>query len=300
MTHPLQAAWQDEAAERAYLNEIEALLHAGELEKAHDRLLADIQSLETPLAGQCASLSRRVEIDGWEEMVEAIAAFEGEPITALHMMLSNPKDLAFEDRDEVFEPELELAFYTDALFAFSDSGREALLTESLLPDRPWYGESEDIEAYLDLIGLGNFNTALLRHKRQYHFRDEQHELDKANGLDPDIVPLPYIEFMLCAMLRGVVWHRAVKSVVETEGLPGNIPVIAGMFNMKVDFTSVYVPTKSKVIEAAPMADLNITIKRNVIDIPEEVSGSAIRQNTVQEPEPKRGLLGKLFGRSKAA
>ncbi|MEE9433447.1 MAG: hypothetical protein V3V15_04330 [Sphingorhabdus sp.] len=300
MTHFLQTHWHDETNEKAYASEIESLIHAGELDAAQERLLADIASLETPMAGTCTSLGRRVEVDGWDEIVEGIAQFEGKPITAVHIMLSNPSDLAFEDRDEVFEPELELAFYTDEIFAFSRSDREALLTESLLPGRPWYGESEDMEVYAELTGMGNFNTALLRHKRQYHFRDQQHELDRANGLAVDIVPLPYIEFVLCAMLRGVVFHQVIRAKVESDGLPNNIPVIAGMFNMKVEFSSVYYPTEIKKIESAPVADLNVTIKRNMIEIPQEASGASIRQNAGQEPDEKRGFFDRILGRQRNA
>jgi hypothetical protein len=140
------------------------------------------------------------------------------------------------------------------------------------------------------------NTALLRHKRQYFFRDEMHVLDEANGMASDIVPLPYIEFRLAAMLRAVRYHQAVKNLLDGYGLHGKIPVIVGMHNMRLDIGSVYVPKASNVVELVKVAKLAVVIKRNTEEVPLEVSGSSLRQNLSSEPEERPSFLRRLFGR----
>jgi len=271
------------------------------LDKAQEKLSHDIATLETPLAGQCPYLSKRIEIDGWQEMIEAITEFEGEPITAVHLMLSNEDDLSFEDKDRVFEPELEVALYTDELYPFSQGDEESIRSESLLPDRPWYGQSEDIEVFLELLGMGEFNTALLRHKRQYFFRDQMHELDKLQGMADYIVPLPYIEFILCSMYRTVLFHQSVKAIVEAEALPNNIAVLAGTHNMKFDASSVYIPTNGEVVAAKETADLIIPIKREAIAEAEKFEVTALRKKVQEEEvEEKPGFFKRLFSRKKAA
>lgn len=280
MTNNLQNDWFDESVEQAYVADIRTLIEGGNADKAAEKLLTDIKSLDTQLSSQCLYL--RPEVDGWDEMSEAINDYEGDPITAVHIMLSNDDDLSFEDRDAVFEPLLEAALYSDEFYPFSKGDIEAIRAESLLPDRPWYGQGEDMEIFLEFIGMGEFNTALLRHKRQYFFRDEMHELDKLQGMAEGIVPLPYIEFMLCSMYRTVLYHQAIKSLVDSKGLPNNIPVLVGTHNMKFNATSVYQPIHGEKIIVKEMADLNIPIKREVIVEPEVGEVRTFRQKVLGE------------------
>jgi hypothetical protein len=296
MTHILQETWFDAAVEQAYVAAIRGLIEAGRLDAAQKRLLADIADLGSSLAPMCAALPDKIAIDGWEALTELLDEYEGEPITAAHFLLYNPPDLAFEDRDTVFEPQLDVALYSDEHFAFSKADRDSLFAEVQLPDRPWYGMGEDFEAYLEINGMGAFNTALLRHKRQYHFRDQQHALDAMTGENPDLVPLLYIEFVMCALLRAVLFHQAVKAQLDTIGLPGNIPAIVSMDNMKFDISTVYAP-KVHVEKAAikPVADLVIPIKRSVLPPIEEVRVVSLRQSISQEPEEKPGFFKRLFG-----
>jgi hypothetical protein len=297
MTHILQEQWFDAAVEQAYVAEIGSLIETGKLDEAQSRLLSDIADLGSSLAAMCASLPSRIEIDGWDELTEIMAEYEGDPITALHLLFSNPSDLAFEDRETVFEPELDLALYSDALYRFSEADRDTLFAESQQTDQPWYGQGEDIEAYLEIKGMGAFNTALLRHKRQYHFRDQMHALDAMTGENPDLVPLLYIEFVMCALYRAVLFHQAVRAKVDTMGLPGNIPVIVSMDNMKFDISTVYIP-KARVAKVAvkPVVDLNIHIKRAVLEVPAEEKAPSLRQFVAEaEAAEKPGFFKRIFG-----
>lgn len=297
LTHPLQTIWFDADAEAEYLQQIQKLVHAGDLDVAADKLLEDLADIATPVADLCRDLTEdAVEICGWEEIGDSIAQYEGDPITAVHIVMSNEADLVFEDKSLTHDPVVEVVFYSDEHLAFSTLSREELLAESLKDDAEWYGQSEDVEVYLEINGLGRLNTALLRHKRQYFFRDEMHVLDEAQGMAADIVPLPYIEFRLAAMLRAVRYHQAVKDLLDGYGLHGDIPVIVGMYNMRLEIGSVYVPKTVKVVELAKVAKLAITIKRSTEEAPAEISGSSLRQNLGQEPEEKIGFLKRLFGR----
>lgn len=297
MTHPLQTIWFDADAEAEYLRQIVALVHAGDLDVAADKLLEDLADIVTPVGDLCRDLTEdAVEICGWEEIGDSIAQYEGDPITAVHIVMSNEADLVFEDKSLTHDPLVEVVFYSDEHLAFSTLSRDVLLAESLKEDAEWYGQSEDVEVYLEINGLGQLNTALLRHKRQYFFRDQMHVLDQANGLAADIVPLPYIEFRLAAMLRAVRYHQAVKDLLDGYGLHGNIPVIVGMYNMQVEIGSVYVPKTAKVIEFAKVPKLAITIKRTTEEAPVEISGSSLRQNLSAEPEERPGFFKRLFGR----
>ena len=231
----MQTIWFDADAEAEYLSQIVALVHAGDLDVAADKLLEDLADIATPVGDLCRDLTEdAVEICGWEEIGDSIAQYEGDAITAVQIVMSNEADLVFEDKNLTHDPLVEVVFYSDEHLAFSTLSREDLLAECLKEDAEWVGQSEDVEVYLEINGLGQLNTALLRHKRQYFFRDQMHTLDAAQGLAADIVPLPYIEFRLAAMLRAVRYHQAVKDLLDGYGLYGNIPVIVGMYNMQVE------------------------------------------------------------------
>ncbi len=298
MEHYLQKAWADADAEAAYLKRIEGLVHGGDLDAASEILMDDLATLETPLGEHCRNLSEDdVDIAGWEEIGDAVAQYEGEPITAVHILISNQDDLVFENKDQTHDPVVEVAFYSDENLAFSSLGRAELLAESLRAEPSWFGKGEDIEVYLEMNGLTHLNTALLRHKRQYFFRDQVDVLDEARGLAADTAPMAYVEYRLAAMLRAVRYHQAVKALVDGYGLYGDLPVIVGMQNMRLDIGSVYVSKTAKVIEFAKTPVLAVAIRRNVEGVPQDASGSSLRQHiTVEEVEERPGFLRRLFGR----
>jgi hypothetical protein len=304
LTHPLQIEWYDAEAEADFLSQIEAMIHAGDLDVAAEKLLETMDGIDTPLIEMCRELHEdSVEISGWEEIGDAIINYEGDPITAIHVVMSNEADLVFEDKSTRHDPEVEVVFYTDEKLAFSKLSRSEILAESLRDNPDWYGHSEDIEVYLELNGLGALNTDLLRHKRQYYFRDSAHVLDAAEGLASDIVPLPYIEYRLAAMFRAVRFHQAVKSLLNEYGLYRDIPVIVGMHNMRLEIGSVYISKTARVVEITKAPKLAINIKRNIeeAEVP-EITGSVLRQRVVSsqpEPQQKVGFFRRLFARKAA-
>lgn len=300
MEHHLQKAWADADAEAAYFQRIEAMVHARDLDAAAAIIEEDLASLDTPLGELCRELSEdAVDIAGWEEIGDSIAQYEGEPITAVHIMMSNEPDLVFEDKNISHHPLIEVVFYSDEHLAFSELSRDQIHLEVMKDDQEWWGLGEDMEAYLEINGLSQLNTALLRHKRQYYFRDQMHVLDEANGLASDTAPLLYVEFRLASMLRALRYHQAVKALVEGFGMRRDVPVLVGMYNMKPEISSVYMAKSGNVVELVKTPKLAVTIKRNMEEIPEELTGSTLRQRvSTGEVQERPGFWKRLFGRQK--
>lgn len=295
----MQKLWADADAEQAYFQRIEAMIHSGDLDAAAAIIEEDLETLDTPLGQMCRDLSEEaIDLSGWEEIGDSIAFYEGEPITAIHIMISNEPDLAFEDKSLTHHPLVEVVFYSDEHLAFSQMSRDAILAASLTEDESWWGQGEDMEAYLEINGLSQLNTALLHHKRQYYFRDQMHVLDEANGLAADTAPLLYVEFRLASIWRAIRYHQAVKALVEGFGLRRDVPVLVGMHNMKPEISSVYMAKSGVVVEMAKTAKLAVTIKRAVEDeMPEELTGSTLRQRVAANEEEERpGFFRRLFGR----
>ena len=88
-----------------------------------------------------------------------------------------------------------------------------------------------------------------------------------------------------------------KALVEGFGLRKNVPVLVGMHNMKPEISSVYMAKSAVIVEMARIPKLAVTIKRNMEEIPEEFSGSSLRQRVLVEAEEERpGFFRRLFGR----
>lgn len=300
MTHPLQKAWANAAAEQDYARTITAMIHSGQLDGAAAKLLGDLATIDSPLANLCAALTpETITLSGWDDISTAIAQFEGDPVTAVHLIMSNPTDLVFEAKTDAYDPLIEVAFYTDACLKFSTLSPEQLLAESLAPNPDWYGQSEDIEVYAEIAGLADLNTALLRHKAQYFLRSDD------DGEAVEAAPLGYVEFTLASLFRAVRFHQAVKAALDHYGLAGNVPVIAGMDNMRASIGSVYYPAHLQEVAIAEVATLSITVKPRHDELPpREPSGRSLRRRIVFDtpeeviaPPAKQGFFKRLFAKA---
>jgi hypothetical protein len=297
MIHPLQQAWANAATEQNYARTITAMIHGGQLDGAAAKLRVDLAGIDSPLSTLCQALTPdSLAISGWYDVSAAIAQFEGDPVTAVHLVMSNPTDLVFEAKNEAYDPVLEVAFYTDANLRFSTLSPEQLLAESLAPSPDWYGQSEDIEVYADIVGLADLNTALLRHKTQYFLRSQD------DDVEAEVAPLDYVEFTLATLFRAVCFHQVVKRELDTHGLAGNVPVIAGMDNMRASIGSVYYPERLQEVAVKELASLSVAIKPRLDDVAiGEPSGSSLRRRIVFDapeepvvPVAKPGFFKRLF------
>jgi hypothetical protein len=300
MQHPLQKAWVNVADEQDYVRAIEAMVHDGQLDAAAARLTQDISTIGGPVADLCRNIAQENTIlEGWDDLNTAISQYEGDPITAVHIIVSNAADLVFEAKSDLYEPIVDVAYYSDAHLAFSALSRDEILAESLTHAPAWYGQSEDIEAYLDFKGLAPLNTALLRHPTQYFLRPQVGEPAISEA------PIAYVTYVLASLFRAICVHKAIKTRLDQDGVTGNIPVIVGIDNIRHAIGSVYQSQVAYATAAPEVASLALKIKPREIEVSPEISGTSIRRRLAEqaandgedeEPTAPVGLIKRLFGR----
>jgi hypothetical protein len=297
--HELQQRFASAEGEAGWEAELRALFEAGELDEVHARLEPALVALDSEFGDMCLAITPdQVTITGWDELVEAIQEHEGEePIAAMTVAIANEADRAFE-KGQVHHPYMMLGLYTDDPFNFSDASAADLLAQTKAEDGPaWDGWDEDIEVYLDLDGLDRLNTALLHHKQRHFFRDDA----------PDKAPLRYVEYVLGCWWRALLYQQAVASECAIHGLPGGIPIVSGMVDMRPEIVMVHGigartverERETEVKPAAPIIAADFIQVRTIEEV-KELTGSDLRRRVVetgQEDEaPRKGLMARLFGR----
>ncbi len=311
--HALQRAFATAAGEADWTAQLTALFERRELGEAERILRKALIELGGPMMQLCREASLdAVEITGWAELAEVVAAHEGEPITGATVAMGNEADLAF-DRGLPHRPYMVLGLYTDEAWDWSAAGQDQALAECRKECPDWAGRDEDVEAFLDLEGLDALNTALIHHK-QRHFIREGGEAE---------APLRYVEFVLGSWWRALRFHQAVAVQLERHGLGGAIPVISGMIDIRPDAVAVHWPVVREVPRAAPVeptdedaadtADygggpslvrFNL-IQRGRLVIEEDASpaGTALRrrieaneEGEVEAEAEAPGLMRRMFGR----
>ncbi len=308
--HHLQQLFATQAGETAWTDEMHALFAAGEFDQAEASLRHSLGALESDLGALCLALERKhVVLTGWEELDEAIGLYEGEPVTGVTIAIANEYDRAFE-KGTLHHPYVMIGIFTDEGFAFSRAGPEAIIAELDKEFPDWAGHEEDIEVHLEIEGLDQLNTALLHHKQRHFFRD---------GAPPQ-APLRYAEYVLACWWRALRWQQAVASACAQTGLPGAVPVVCGMVEMRPEAVTLHCadgrsgdhPRRALPVEAAlgPVAETGFGegfIRRSeapVQDAPP--TGSELRRRAAaaqtaaaaaQAARPARPrLLARLFGR----
>jgi hypothetical protein len=277
MPHRLEDVFAGRGGEHDYVRRIESLIAGGLFHVAEALLRADLDALDSDLGRLCLAMGPgSVDLSGWEELQDAIASFEGDPITAVALGMANDADLVFNPKG-LYDPYLTLGLYTDESFCFSEADSFAMLAECERENPAWAGAEEDIEVYLELEGFAELNTALLRHKTQYFFPED------LNGaaVSP---PLSYIEFIVAGWWRALKFHQLVKLKLDGHGLPGDIPVIAGIANMRQEVATVHYPAISLKVETAEVAELRMKAKPKKLDAIVDLTGSSVRQRLVEEAQ----------------
>jgi hypothetical protein len=290
MTHSLQTVFATEAGERAYVAEIAALITDVRLEDASAKLLGDLDQLNSRLAGLCKGVRPQdVVITGWEDAIDTLSQYEGEPITAIAISMYNELESAM-DVQEAYEPVIDLSFFTDEAFPFSTSSRDQIQAENTSVFTPWQPHAEDIEAYLEIEGLADLNQALFNHKHRVFQRvaggaPMAYRRDELGNLIQDVVveatgdaPDEYIAFVLAGLLRTTRFAQAVQRMIEELGVPGGAPVILATHNMR-PFAGTVLYAEKRVELSAPSL-VGLTVKRapaSLIERADTVSGADIRK-----------------------
>lgn len=304
--HNLQAVFATEEGEAAWTQDMHALFGAGAFDEAEALLAEALAALDTELAWTCLELPREaVVLSGWEELGEAIALHEGDPVTAVTIAIANESDRDFE-KGQVHRPYVLLGLYTDEAYAFSTTVHWELLDECHAELPQWAGKEEDIEVHMDIEGLDVLNTRLAHHKQRHFFRDD----------NPPAAPRPYVEFVLACWWRALRWHQAVATECAIRGLPRGIPVIAGMVDMRPEavaihasgpdskneeMASILAPQRGKVPSIAETFGEGFIQRRAVEEEPAPPTVSELRRRAQEdgdllEKPARSGLWARIFGR----
>lgn len=284
--HPLQVTFLEQAGEQAWTEQVRTLLSAGDAASAEALLRDALEPFEGSLAALCKDLAaEQVAIDGWEDLLPILAEWEGPPITAITLGLTNPPDLVFEP-GQTHEPELLLGLYSDEAYAFSTSPAEALLTECGADLPAWVGQEEDVEFYCATAGLAELNTALTIHKHRHFLRDGR---DGVEGRAPG----GYVEYVLGCWLRSTLFLAAVQRAAAQ--LPGGCRLVAGAVAVSADFVTLIEPRRRAAGRARPaktdepqFAALTLKpwVPREELDGPvAPASGATLRQRVLQGESP---------------
>ena len=305
--NPLQIRFLEADEERAWTEELRELLSAGQAGEAETRLSAELAGFDGALARLCKATSAAdVVLEGWEDLLPILAEWEGPPITAITLGLTNPPDLVFE-AGQTHEPDLLLGLYSDEAFAFSGASTAGLLAECGKELPAWVGAEEDVEFYCTLSGLAELNTALINCKHRRFLRDGR---DGVEGRAPG----GYVEFVLGSWLLATRFLQATERAVSDHGLPGGCRLIAGTVEVNADFVTVLgaeqpAPASALSASSAEPGFAPLTIKpwvpREDPTADGSASGPTLRQRLqpvelAPTPQPRRGLLARLFGRVRGA
>lgn len=301
--NPLQVTFLDSEGERAWIEDMAGLLSAGNAAGADSRLASELAGFDGKLARLCKATSADdVALEGWDDLLPILAEWEGPPITAITLGLTNPPDLVFE-AGQTHEPDLLLGLYSDEAFPFSRANEDELLAECAKELPGWVGAEEDVEFYCTISGLAELNTALINCKHRYFLRDGR---DGVEGRAPG----GYVEYALGCWLLATRFLQAVERAVADHGLPAGCRLLAGTVEVNADFVAILgiggpSPARSAPAPAAEPAFAPLTVKpwvpREDLTADDLAKGSTLRQRLMPVerepvPPPRRGFLGRLFGR----
>lgn len=301
---PLQITFLEAAGERAWIESMRSLLSAGDTSEANVRLTADLAGFDGRIARLCKAASvAEVALEGWDDLLPILAEWEGPPVTAITLGLTNPADLVFEP-GQAHEPDLLLGLFSDEAYPFSRASKADLLLECAKECPAWAGAEEDVEFYCTLTGLAELNTALIHCKHRYFLRDGR---DGVEGRAPG----GYVEFVLGSWLLATRFLQAAERAIADHGLPAGCRLIAGAVDVNADFVTVLgaeqpaaKPRSSGSCAETAFAPLTIKpwVPREDPTADPAASGPTLRQR-VNSAEPaqlaptlKPGFLSRVFGR----
>jgi hypothetical protein len=304
--HPLQLQFLEAEGERAWIQELRTLLAGGRTAEADARLSAELETLSGSLAELCrATPADAVALSGWEDLLPVLAEWEGPPITAITLGLTNVPDLVFE-AGRAHAPELLLGLYSDDAHPFSTAETEALLAECAAETPAWIGHEEDVEFYCEVTGLAELNTALIGCKHRHFLRDGR---DGVEGRAPG----GYVEYLLGCWLRTTRFLQTVEAAVTAHGLPPGCRLIVGAVEVNADLVTILgsggrsardrPPVKSEP-NFAPLTVKPSTPRAELAAV-SPAGGQSLRQRLHFAPsaeappptvQPRRSLFARLFRR----
>ncbi len=242
--HPAQLTYLTPEGEHQFTERLRGLLIDGRFDEAARVLEEALAPFDGKIARLCkATRIEDIVIEGWEDLDEIIAEFEGPPITAITAGLGNEPDLVF-DLTKEHEPTLIFALYSDDVFDFSRLDDAQLLDQCMSDCPGWVGHEEDVEFYVNIEGLAPLNTALIHCKHLHFLRDGR---DGVEGRAPG----GYVEYQLGCWWRATRFLQAVDAKVRQVGLPKGVRLITGLIGMNADLATLLGQRRAPAPAAAP-------------------------------------------------
>lgn len=297
--HALQLSFLKPEGERAWVESVAQLLASGRADEADALIAQELAGLHGRLARLCkAAPADAVSVEGWDDLLPILADWEGPPITAITIGMTNPSDLVF-DPTAAPEPELLLGLYSDEAFPFADSTNAELIAECERELPAWVGGEEDVEFYCTMSGLSELNGALINWKHRHFLRDGR---DGVEGRAPG----GYVEFVVANWFVATRFLQAVQRAIADFGVPDGCRVIAGSVDMNADFITILGKERKRPADAGQSAEpvfATLTVKPwTPRDEPPPIVPEApatLRQRILTpepEPEPKPSFVRRLFAR----
>ena len=207
--------------EETFRRSIESRLRQGLSAEAVEKL----RGLLAPYAGPGRILPERfltvqvsdLTLSGWERLGEAVARHDRPDgqITALSIAFGWPgDDLPQPDPHGCLRPMIEVGFFTDEAYPFSQSAREDLLDGYSYHGCTWASDNAATETCLSLEGIDDLHGVLAALEMRLLASDEP---------DPDEI----CAGSLGACLLSALLFRVVGERIRQDGLPRPLCVLAG-------------------------------------------------------------------------
>ncbi len=229
--HPLQLAFLEPEGEAAYVAGVRDLLVAGRFDEAAAKLEADLSGFEGRTARiALACRPEEIAIEGWDDLADILAEYEGPPITCITAGLANDPDLVFAPGAD-HEPDLMFNLYSDDEFDFTAQDDAALLAACEDECPGWIGHEEDVEFYVGIEGLAALNSALVQCRHRNYLRDGHEDVEGR-------APGGYVEYVLACWLRCTRFLQAIARAIDAHGLPEGVRLVVGTVGLNTDLATL--------------------------------------------------------------
>lgn len=239
--------------EDTFRRSIESRLRQGLAAEAVEKL----RGLIAPYAGRGRILPERfltvqvsdLTLTGWEKLGEAVARHDrpGGQVTAISIAFGWPgDDLPTPDPDGCLRPLIEVGFFTDEAFPFSQSAREDLLDGYSYHGCSWANDNAATETCLSLEGIDDLHGALAALEARLLASDDP---------DPDEISAG----SLGACLLSALLYRAVSERTKRDGLPRPLCVLAGSNGVYPYFDAPVAGMPDDVLKAGEAEDEQLSL-----------------------------------------
>lgn len=217
----MTTSFADGLSEEEFRRSIEARLRENRPDEAIKRLRRLLAADAGPggvLPARFLSVdSSDLQLHGWNDLATRIRAYDepGRPITAISIAFGWPGENPPQpDERGHLRPLIEVEYFNDSAFPFSESDRENLLEGYSYYGCTWAGEGKATDTTLQLEGIDDLHGALAQLEARLLAMDVPDEDEIRAG-------------SLGACLLSVLLFQAVSDRIAADGLPRPICVMAG-------------------------------------------------------------------------